>query len=433
MTPSARLQAAIEILDALEKTAQPADRYLRDYFRARRYAGSKDRAAVAERVFQVFRHRASFAWRMQDARPRALVIASLLNDGVAQEGVAALFSGEGHAPEPLTAEERAEIARGERGETPLAVRGEFPEFLQSELTRAFGDRLLDEMTLMQARAPIDLRANTLKAAPAAVVAALRADGFDAHPTRFAPEALRIPSGDGLSALSRHPLFASGAFEFQDEAAQIAAILAGARPGAHVLDLAAGAGGKALALAAHMENKGEIVASDIRAAALKELEARAARAGAMIIRTRVPGNAPPAGPFDLVLLDAPCSGTGTWRRQPELRWRLTPERLAEFTALQDRLLDQAAERVRAGGRLVYVTCSMLPVENLDRVDAFLVRHKDFRIEPAQARWREAAPAQPPLPGARDVFVASPLVTGTDGFFVAILVRSESQVAGGSAPR
>ena len=424
MTPAARLQAAIEILDGLEKTAQPADRFLRDYFRARRYAGSKDRAAVGERVFSVFRHRASLAWRMTSEAPRSLVTGSLLAEGLDANAIAGLFNGEGHAPKPLSQEERATIMHRPQSEPPQFVRGEYPEFLEHELARAFGPSLLDEMIAMQARAPIDLRANTLKASAGAVLAALRADGFDAHPARFAPDGIRIPSGEGLSVLSRHPLFESGAFEFQDEAAQMASLLAGAQPGERILDLAAGAGGKALALAARMQNRGEIVASDVRSGALKELESRAARAGATIIRTLFLSGAPPEGPFDVAFLDAPCSGTGVWRRQPELRWRLSPGRLAELTALQDRLLDQAAGCLAPGGRLLYATCSVLPAENKDRVDAFLARHADFRLSRAEACWHALLPRAPALPGDGNVFMASPLTTGTDGFFTAILMRDRS---------
>jgi 16S rRNA (cytosine967-C5)-methyltransferase len=429
MTPAARLQASIEILDALAKTAQPADRFLRDYFRARRYAGSKDRAAVGERVFSVFRHRASLAWRMDSETPRALVIASLLAEGLDADVIADLFNGEGHAPKPFTQEERTAIAHMP-GEPPLAVRGEFPAFLAPELTRAFGATLLDEMIAMQARAAVDLRANTLKASAGAVLAALRADGFDAHPARFAPDGIRIPSGEGLSALSRHPLYESGAFEFQDEAAQIASLLCGATPGERILDLAAGAGGKALALAAQMRNKGEIVAADVRRAALDELERRAVRAGTTIIRVAEPRD--DEEQFDAVILDAPCGGSGVWRRQPELKWRLTPERLKELVALQDKLLDAAAAHVRPGGRLLYATCSILPMENADRVEAFLARRGDYRLEPVQARWQAHFPRAPALPGGGEVFMASPLTTGTDGFFTAILVRAQSGVTAGDGP-
>ncbi len=390
MTPAARLEAAIGILDELERTRKPVERTLRDWARAHRYAGSKDRAAVAERVYAVQRRRAEFAWRMGGDAPRALVIASVLDEG----DVEALFGGGGYGPARLTEAERAAIAAPPAGAPPPHVLGEYPLFLESELARAFGARLLDEMIAMQARAPVDLRVNTLKAARDAVLAQLR-ERHDAQPTVRSPWGIRLPAG--VTGLERTELFLSGAFEFQDEAAQLAALFCAAEPGMRVLDLAAGAGGKSLALAAMMENRGEIVAHDIRGDVLAELARRAARAGAAIVRTR-----PPQGPFDVVLVDAPCSGTGTWRRQPELRWRLTPERLAELTALQDALLAQAASHVRPGGRLVYATCSVLPCENEDRIAALADSHAEFRRD-------------------GEVFRASPRSTGSDGFFAAALVR------------
>ncbi len=413
MTPAARLQMAIDILEGMEKSSQPADRFLKDWFRSRRFAGSKDRRAIAERVFAIQRHRASLAHRMGNEVPRALMIASLLASG---EDPAALFTG-GYGPAPLTDAERAAIA-ATPGDAPPWVRGEFPAFLEPELVRAFADRLLDEMTALQNRAPADLRVNSLKASRADVLAALRADGIDAAPTPFAPLGIRIAAGEGNAALSQSRLFASGAFEFQDEAAQIASLLADARSGQRICDLAAGAGGKSLAMAAAMEDKGEIVACDVRGAALAELEQRAARAGVTIIKTVPLEHAAPQGVFDIVFVDAPCSGTGTWRRQPELRWRLTPQRLVQLIATQDSLLDRAAALTAPGGRLVYATCSILPPENEDRVAVFLERHPEFRRETARDAWRGGD-----IPALAADFHASPYSTGTDGFYAAILCRGE----------
>jgi len=416
MTPSARLQAAIDILEGLSASRLPADRFIREFFRARRYAGSKDRAAVAERIFEIFRHRASLTWRMASEAPRALAVASLLKDGLEAAAIEALFSGEGYAPAPLSDAERAALVTPSDGEPPLDVRGEYPAFLEAELRRAFGERLLDEMLAMQARAPIDLRVNTLKADRDTACVSLRAEGYDAQATPHSPLGIRIPFGKGASALARTSLFEVGAFEFQDEAAQIAVLLAGARPGMRVLDLAAGAGGKSLALAAAMKNQGEITAHDIDEGRLRQIAPRAERAGISIIQTHV-GQMPPKRPFDLVFLDSPCSGSGTWRRQPENKWRLTPSRLDELNALQDMLLDQAAARAAGEARIVYATCSVLPRENEDRVAAFLARHPSFAIRPAREAWGESDVP----PGLSEFFRASPLSTGTDGFFTAILAR------------
>jgi 16S rRNA (cytosine967-C5)-methyltransferase len=406
---------ASEILDAMAKTDQPADRLLKDWFRTRRFAGSKDRAAIAERVFTVQRHRGSLAWTMQDDSPRALVLASVARDG---EDPDLLFTGQPYAPAALTEDEHKRL-RAPNGEPPLHVEGEFPPFLEPELTRAFGDGILREMVALQARAPVDLRVNTIRRERGEVLDALVAQGFAATPTPYAPQGIRIT--DASAALGRTAMFESGAFEFQDEAAQIAAVLCKARPDRRILDLAAGAGGKSLALAADMRNQGEIVACDIRQPALQELAMRAKRAGATNIKTHLLSpERPPDGLFDTVLLDAPCSGSGTWRRQPELRWRTTPERLSELVPLQDRLLAQAAGHVKPGGRLVYATCSILPRENDERIASFLKRNTAFKIVRADAAWRESAKADPP-PGMGEFFRATPLTTGTDGFFAAVLAR------------
>jgi len=409
MTPAARLQMAIEILEALESTAQPTDRFLKAWFRTRRFAGSGDRRAIAEQVFSVQRHHAALAHRMGDERPRARMIAALLENG---EDIEALFTG-GYGPAPLTEAERAAVA-ATPGPAPDWVRGEYPQWLESELKRAFGERLPEEMQAFIGRAPTDLRANTLKASREDVLQALQAQGVTASPTPYAPLGIRI-TGDAGN-LSETPLFKSGAFEIQDEAAQIASALCAARPGMRVLDLAASAGGKSLALAAAMENRGEIVACDVRGDALVELEKRSQRAGVTIIKTLHLDHTQPSGSFDLVLVDAPCSGTGTWRRQPELRWRLTPARLAELTALQDRLLDRAAGLTAPGGRLIYATCSILPVENQDRAAAALARHPAFSLADLGGSWRVNQP-----PGLSQDFRASPALTGTDGFYCAGLRR------------
>ena len=406
MTPAARLQMAIEILEGLEKTAQPIDRFLKSWFRTRRFAGSKDRRAIGETVFGVQRRRASLAHRMKDEAPRALVIASLLERGA---DIAALFVGGGYGPAPLSEAEQQAIAAAPLA-APRWVTGEYPQWLDAELRRAFDDRLPDEMAAFIPRAPTDLRVNTLKTTRDAVIAELTAQGLTATPTPYAPHGIRIAGEAGN--LSQSPLFESGAFEFQDEAAQIASHLCGAKPGMRILDLAAGAGGTSLAFAAAMNNDGEIVACDVRGEALFELEKRATRAGVSIIKTLPLEHHQPSGLFDMVFVDAPCSGTGTWRRQPELRWRLTPGRLAELTAIQDQLLDQAAALVRPGGRLLYATCSILPVENQDRVAAFHTRHPAFAPLDLAQNWGSAPP-----PGLGGDFRATPFHTGTDGFFCA----------------
>jgi 16S rRNA (cytosine967-C5)-methyltransferase len=399
----------------------PADRFLRDWFRRRRYAGSKDRAAVAERVFDVLRHRNSFAWRMQSETPRALAIASALHGGVSPESVRELFSGDGYGPRALSEEEIHSINSPPQGEPPLHMQGEYPQWLEPELRRAFGRGLLEETRALQSRAPIDLRVNALKANRSDVLRQLRAEGYDGEVTRHSPLAIRIPAR--ASGLEKTPLFASGAFELQDEASQLAALLVDARPGMRVLDLAAGGGGKSLAIAAQMQNHGDILAFDDNPVRLKPLPDRAERAGATCITIAEVRGGPlwGNGKFERVLVDAPCSGTGTWRRQPELRWRLTPERLEAVKKAQAWLLDDGARHTKPGGRLIYTTCSLLPCENEDHIAAFLERHPDFAICPVRDVWRDSIGTEPP-PRMDQFFRASPLTTGTDGFFTAVLQRA-----------
>lgn len=419
MTPAARVQAAIGILEALENTNQAADRFIRDWFRARRYAGSRDRAAVGERVYTVLRHRASLAWRMQSDRPRALVIGSLIREGLDQSQIADLFGGTDYGPALLTESERAAIASERTELPPLWVQGEFPEFLEAELSRSLGDNLLAEMGAMVDRAGVDLRVNTLRATRDDVLRELDGGGFAVAPAPYAPYGIRSGEPGGNAKLKATRAFLEGRFEFQDEAAQIASMLCAAKPGERILDLAAGAGGKSLALAADMKNDGLIVARDRDARRLAQLSPRARRAGVTIVREELGDATDMDGVYDAVFVDSPCSGAGAWRRQPEQKWRLTPERLTAFPKLQDRLLDAAA--AAAWDRIVYATCSILKCENEDRIGSFLARHPDFRIVPAEKIWREQA-GTPPPPGMRTFFRATPRTTGTDGFFTAVLARS-----------
>jgi len=334
---------------------------------------------------------------MASEEPRALVIASLLAEGQNPES---LFTG-GYGPPPLTEVERDAIAHLPQA-APAWVENEYPSWLESELVRAFGARLADEMRAFQGRAPVDLRVNRLKAKRSDVAAALEESGIASTPVEGLPDALRCAPG---AALTDHPLYRTGAFEIQDASAQRSVALCGVKPGMQVLDLAAGAGGKSLALAALMENRGRLLAFDDKPERLKPLTERAARAGASVI-TIAEGRGGPLwgdGRFDLVFLDVPCSGSGTWRRQPELKWRLTPERLADLERIQDWLFADAARHTRSGGSLVYATCSILPRENQDRVESFLAAHPAFKRSDAD-------------------FLASPARTASDGFYAAFLTRS-----------
>lgn len=418
MTPAAREAAAIEILAALQNTAQPVDRFLRDWFRARRYAGARDRAAMAERIYDIFRHRASYAWRMGSDQPRALVIASLMHESAE---LPEIFNGSRYAPAALTEVELNALASPPQEPPPLAVLGEFPDWLEPELTRSLGNDLLPELQAMLSRAPIDLRANRLKTSRDMVCRELGSLGFEAKPMKFTPDGVRLNAGAGLNALQKTGLFNNGAFEFQDEGSQILACLVEARSGQRILDFAAGAGGKTLAIAAEMQNRGQIDAFDAQPDRMKPLAERARRAGAIIIRA-VTDPASLAQDYDAVLIDAPCSGSGTWRRNPDAKWRLTRQLLMKLHDVQAEVLDRAAAYVRPGGRLIYATCSLFRSENEDAVSGFVSRNRAFRHVAMETVWNRIFLIKVPPESGHD-FHASPFKTGTDGFFASIMTRVE----------
>lgn len=380
-------------------------------------------------MFAVLRRRAELAWLADDAGPRALVLASLVRlDGWTPEAVAdALEAGGRYGAAPPDPAERAMLTRVaglDDGTPPDAAAANVPDWLLPELAAEFGGALAAETAALAGRAPLDLRVNRLKAGPGEALAALAADGIAAGPGHLCRDALRV---EGRAAIRNARAFRDGLVEIQDQGSQAAALLADARPGRVVVDLCAGAGGKSLALAAAMADRGEIHAFDNDAARLARLGPRAARAGAtcIAIHLRAAGAEPEvealAGRADRVVVDAPCSGSGAWRRRPEEKWRLTPERLAVLSAVQDALLDTAATMVRPGGRLVYMTCSVLPSENGAAIARFRARRPDFAFAPVAGAWADHLPGAPPQPERPDL-VLSPLRTDTDGFYVAILQRS-----------
>jgi 16S rRNA (cytosine967-C5)-methyltransferase len=357
MTPAARLAAAAAILDAVLAGAR-ADRALADWGRGHRFAGSGDRAAIADHVHDALRRRRSLAWAAGSDSGRGLILAL-----AAEAGQLDLLTGEGHAPPPPTEAERAALARD--AAMPEAVALDMPDWLMPELARSLGSSRGPVLAALRRRAPLDLRVNLLKGTRAGAAAALAAEGIGTVPLAAEPAALRVT--EGARRLRAAAPYRDGRVEIQDLASQRVARFAGALPGETVLDFCAGGGGKTLALAMHMGGTGRLIAHDADAARMADLMPRAARAGVRVERLE-PGA--PAIAADLVLVDAPCSGSGAWRRNPDAKWRLTRAELDRLTALQDRVLSEAARHVRPGGRLVYATCSLLACENADRVDAFL---------------------------------------------------------------
>jgi 16S rRNA (cytosine967-C5)-methyltransferase len=427
VTPAARIAAAIELLAAIEGApSRPADAVASDFFRARRFIGSGDRRAVSARIWQVLRERRRLDWWLARIRAaptaRLLVAASLLLEGWTADGVAQAFSGGQFAPDPLDAAERA-VARALAGRTldhpemPEAVHLEVPDFLVSDLRIRFGDALVPELAALLAPAPLDLRTNLLKADRETARAALAAEGLAAEPTPLSPWGLRIATRAPVTA---GEAFGAGLVEIQDEGSQLVSLLVDARPGQRVCDFCAGAAGKTLALAAMMDNRGALVACDVNARRLEASVRRLRRAGAHNVERHLllPGDKwakRHARGFDRVLVDAPCSGSGTWRRNPDARLRLDETDVAELVVRQAAILDRAAPLVRSGGRLVYATCSLLAQENEDQVAAFLDRNPGFSSLPPRHVWALD------LPGAGEHLRLSPLRHGTDGFFAAVLER------------
>jgi 16S rRNA (cytosine967-C5)-methyltransferase len=426
VTPAGRIQAAIELLEAVEAAGtRPADAVANEFFRARRFIGSGDRRAVSDRVWHVLRARRRLDWWL-DGRDdaRLLVGASLLLEGWTLSGLAQAYSGGRFAPAGLERPEHTTLARIE-GHTldhprmPDPVRLEVPDWLYPSLLARFGPALPAEMAALVVEAPLDLRVNLLKATRDDAQAALAAEGWEARPTPLSPWGLRI---DGRRPVTTGPAFQSGLLEIQDEGSQLIAAMVDARPGMRVVDWCAGAAGKTLALAGTMQNRGQITACDISASRLDGAVRRLRRAGVHNVERHlvIAGDKwakRRAGSMDRVLVDAPCTGTGTWRRNPDGRLRLKPRDLQELIPKQAAILDTAQALVRIGGRLVYATCSLLVEENEAQVTDFLARHPGFSVVPLARAW--TLPVAVPCPG--DFLALTPARHGTDGFFAAVLER------------
>jgi 16S rRNA (cytosine967-C5)-methyltransferase len=431
MTPAARLAAAIDVLAAIERDRQPAATALKTWGTAHRFAGSGDRAAIAGLVYDVLRRNASSAWLMGDNSARARLLGMLrLERQLTVAAIAALCDGSRFAPAPLTDTERTALAAGSLDGAPAYVAGDYPEWLDAHLAGAFGAARAAETAAMASRAPLDLRVNTLKCTREAMQAALAHLG--ATPTPWSQLGLRI----ALGADARNPGihaetdFIKGHVEVQDEGSQLAALLAAPQPGTQVIDLCAGAGGKTLALAALMHGKGRVVATDADKRQLAPIHERLTRAGAHNVEVRAPkGAADPladlAAGADLVVVDAPCTGTGTWRRNPDAKWRMRPGALDLRLKDQALVLDRAAPLVRPGGRIAYITCSVLEAENGAQVAAFTARHPDFSPlaagEVAAPLGERAAAFLTAVRVGPEGLTMTPLRTGTDGFFVSLLER------------
>jgi 16S rRNA (cytosine967-C5)-methyltransferase len=481
LTPSARLAAAIEVLSEVEERHKPVRMALKNWGERARYAGSGDRAWVSGLVLDALRRKRSLACRMGEETARAIAIGALRWAWKwSNEDIENTAAGEPHGPGAVSREESINLMLPLPGEHPRVVidvrpdgviavnkvettldvsspeavaadvrkfgalpdpldsasapvQGDYPDWLDAPLERAYGDDRVAQAQAQASRAPVDLRANTLKSDRDRVLKVLGQMG--AEPSDMLVNALRLAAPEAHKrppAVENEPIFAKGAFEVQDQGSQLAAAAAGAIKGKQVLDLCSGGGGKTLALAAALGNSGQIYAYDVDARRLSEVVKRGQRAGIRNLQVRSPSQPDPLhgldGHMDVVFVDAPCTGSGTWRRHPDAKWRLQPGQLEQRMKEQDAVLDQAARCARPGGRIVYVTCSILCEENEDRVAAFLARTPGFAVRPAldglaasglvtaAGLERLAACATP-----EGCLRLSPRASGTDGFFIAVLER------------
>ncbi|MCC6982258.1 MAG: RsmB/NOP family class I SAM-dependent RNA methyltransferase [Bauldia sp.] len=421
-----RLAAAIEVLAAIDAQHRPVAEALKDWARSHRFAGVQDRAAIGNLVYDALRWRSSLAFAMGGDTPRALVLGVAGRHwGLGVEGLARTLAEDPHAPAPLDPAEAERIAAPLDPAAPGHVRADVPEWLAPRFAATFGEAWVEEGAALALRPPLDLRVNRLKADRERAQKALAR--YSPAETRCSPDGLRIAptAGDARHPnLEVEPPFQKGWFEIQDEGSQLATLLVGARPGEQVLDLCAGGGGKTLALASVMGNKGQVHATDADRVRLAPIFERLKRAGTRNVQVHEAG-APLddlRGRMDRVLIDAPCTGSGTWRRRPDAKWRLSERALDQRLREQAALLDEAAAFVKPGGTLTYVTCSVIPDENAGQVEAFLARRPEFAAVPPADAAASAALA----PDFIDAAYASPIGlqmtprrTGTDGFFVSTL--------------
>ncbi|MES0808850.1 RsmB/NOP family class I SAM-dependent RNA methyltransferase [Roseibium sp. SCPC15] len=428
MKDGGRLAAAIEVLTDIENRHRPVQVALRDWGAAHRFAGSGDRTVIGNLVFDALRNRASLAARMKSTEPRALVLGTYALTW--EKGVDALADAlalDRHAPEPLTEGEISLLNDAPDSEMKGHEAADVPEWLWPGFQSIFGEGAIEEGRALSTRAPVDLRTNTLKSDRDKVLKRLAHIG--AIPTQRSPYGMRIEAKPGLGRMPHVQAeegFRKGWFELQDEASQLAAHLAQAKPGEQVLDYCAGGGGKTLALAASMQNKGQLFAYDADRLRLAPIHERLQRAGVRNIQVRDPASSSLEDlqqRMDLVFIDAPCTGTGVWRRRPDSKWRIAEKALNDRIEDQQHVLDHASQYVKPGGRLVYATCSVLPQENEDQAAHFLSRNSNFSAKSALAVWKDTLPGvpAPKYSNERGELLLTPASTGTDGFFIAIFER------------
>jgi len=425
-----RIAAAIAVLADIDAHKRPVAEALKAWGLGNRFAGAGDRAAIGNLVYDALRRKSSHAFAMGSDAPRALVLSVVVREwGEKIEELNQSFEGDRFAPAPIDADEAAKLTAAD----PLAgapdhVRADVPEWVAPHLAESFGEDWVAEAHDLSGRPPLDLRVNTLKANRDKALRALGRFAPDA--TVIIPEGIRFAAGDRDSRtpnVQSEEGYIKGWFEVQDFGSQVVAALGGARGGEQVLDLCAGAGGKTLAMAAAMQNRGQIFAYDSDRTRLAPIYDRLKRAGVRNVQVRAPGEGvldDLVGKLDRVVVDAPCTGSGTWRRQPTAKWKLTPEQLAVRVEEQRAILIEAAKYLKPGGTLVYITCSVLPEENARQAAAFLEANPEFKAIPGNKLWMsQFSGAQVRARFSPEGGVSlTPHLTGTDGFYVIALQKS-----------
>jgi 16S rRNA (cytosine967-C5)-methyltransferase len=423
------MAAAMEVLDNIERQKRPVTEVLKDWGVSHRFAGSGDRAAIGNLVYDALRQKLSHGYLMNDDSAAALVHAVLFRQwGIQAAQLRAQLHDDRFAPEPLPDETLAAFQSRKLADAPQNIQADIPEWVEFAFEENFGDDWIGEAQALNERPPLDLRVNTLKANRDKVQKALSRSG--AAPTMIASNGLRIAPGQGPSRLpniTAEPAYAKGWFEIQDEGSQIVSELIFARAGEQVLDYCAGGGGKTLALCATMENKGQVHAWDIDRNRLSPIFERLKRAGTRNVQVHEADAdlSQLVGGMDRVVIDAPCSGTGTWRRRPDTKWKLTQKNLEERITQQQEVLASAAAYVRPGGYLVYITCTVLPQENEAQIYGFCEDDGDFELVSAGEVWQDLFGADKPQPWSADMktITLTPASTGTDGFFFAVMQRKQ----------
>lgn len=402
MQTGARYQAVLDLISEIFKDKQPADGIINEYLRAHKYIGSKDRRFITETVWQIIRNRRKLEFDCQSIEPRQVLL------WFAKDKLSEVFDGSKYGLSPLTAAEQKLLSAENEQPYPAAIEAECPDWLFAKINNLEFCKALNQPAEADFRAHGHCREE--------VIARLEAEGITAYPIPYAPQGFRVKE---RFALGNCAAYQEGWFEVQDEASQIAALLCDVRPEHKIIDYCCGAGGKSLALSDILQNQGHILAHDINSQRLENIKPRINRLGVKNIEL-IDIVATTDTDFDRFIIDAPCSGTGTWRRAPDAKFRLTEQKLFGLNKIQTELLEIAATKTKIGGRIIYITCSVLPEENENIINAFLQEHQEFAPIDMAKLWERKIDS--PYPHNNKYMLRmSPLTTNTDGFFITVLEK------------